>query len=303
MTAPADASREPNGTPLHFGIVGNDRTATHLMELVRLRPDFCAPTVPGTIDDPNRSCDIVAVCGPLASRHATAAALLEAGRSVVSPPPVCATRDEAESLWRTAEAAGSRLGVLRLDGGDDFFRAAAEARSGRLGPIRTVRRFVASAGCRDEQTPDVFGEFGPTDLSQLLDIVADEPARVFAVATPRMGSEHEIGGYALTIRFRGGAVANIGRSVHSVTPEDGSWSVSGSEGGYAGGVRWQRGEDDEIFPLADSPAPRFDPLEGIAATVRAEPEVLREQWRRAVWTVALLNASRRSLESGCDEAV
>jgi predicted dehydrogenase len=290
----------------------------HLLERVRLRPVFCAPAA--FDPDPDRAAavahladwagddwskflaipsDVVAVCGPVASRYAAAAQLLHAGRHVVVPPPVCATRAVAESLWRTAAAGGSRLGVLRLDGDRDFFRALAEARSGRLGPVRTVRRFVASVGLPSaEPTGDVFDEFGPADLSQLIDLVADEPVHVDARPTPRIDREDEMGGYVLTVGFRGGAVASIGRSISSVTPEDGSWTVSGRDGGYARGVRWQRGEDDEIFPLAESAVPDMDPLARLAAVVHRNGDELRDEWQRAAWTVALLNAARRSLASG-----
>jgi hypothetical protein len=305
---------------LRVGLIGLDRTGTHLLERLRLRPVFHVAAV--FDPDPSRSeavshlaetttasldetlavpANMIVVAGPVADRAGWAAAALAAGRHVVLAPPVAPDVGSARELLTLADRARRRLGVLRLDHEQgEFLTAHAVAVCGLLGELRTVRRSVASAGLVGTgENP--WDTFAPTDFAQALDLLAAaEMSSPLSSADGREGSlrvlfvsrvpgmDGECGGYLAVFQSPEGVLVEVSRNLRAVLPEDTGWRLSGSKGGYAHGSRFVRGDDDEIYDLpVEAPTPP-DPLDVLRAVVEDDSDAWRTEYLRAVAVVRLL---------------
>ena len=238
----------------------------------------------------NPDVELVIAAVPVRERSAVGARVLRAGRHLAFPdPPIAATVRDAEVLFRLAAEAGRTIVVAApWRDGSDFRAAAAVARSGAAGTLRFLRFEHWEPGVDDFTTG-----IPPEPLFHALDqlvALADRPATSVHAAIVGSKIVHAVVTFADGL----GATVTLGHG-RSVRVRHG-WAFDGDCGGYAGGHRWIRTPDGEVYQIP-AEAPPMIPFEEELRRILdgSAPEITRELSLRLV---ALLEAIEHSLASG-----
>lgn len=324
--------------PLCIGIVGLGCAGRYHLERLSLRDDFRVvalhDTLPAALrnsaefpatphaDWPSFLADaeleVVLIATPPTEHFRQAVDVLQSGRDVLIETPMCLRTADADELLAAAFRSGRRLSVLHTHRWDDDFRTAQTLISaGKLGRVLTAKwnvwqfnpppvasRRRAQSGSEWRHDPaaggDVLWTFGSHYFDQLLQLVRAEPATVFArwLADKRQPSAAD--SFLAVVTFANGAVGEIEVHHGSFAPLRTGWLVNGTEGAYSNFTHFSATSEDEVVDINEPPLPTaWD--EYYSAVVRYlrrnEPNPVPGEQARMV--VALVDATRRSAETGC----
>jgi len=275
-----------------MGVIGLGRAGMHHAERLSLRTDFVvsavhdpsptgrAAAVPAgaafhaewneLLLDPN--VDLILVAAPVPARRALAVAALEAGKHVLVESPMGVTADDCERMCSAARRSNRVLSVVEASRPDDDFRTALQTvQTGALGQVVSARLLIWGRGVPDDRRearpedngngdapPSALVPGSAAAITQLVRLLGDQPARVFARVSPA-GRNDAGGEFSLQVQFAGGAVGAIERNRNSYAPVNTGWMLEGTAGGYHGFRRYAPADAGEIFdfPL-EPPAADWD---------------------------------------------
>lgn len=222
--------------------------------------------------------DIVSVCTPTPSHSGLATRALRAGRNVLLEKPIALTIDEAEEV--TAAAAGSSgilmvAHVVRFFAGSQHVRA--EAESGRLGALQTVRATRLSAAAAwaawladESRSGGTLVDFAIHDFDQL-NLFLGRPV---AVTTVETGSPRR---FETTVEYAGGGTGQVVTCTEM--PAGSPFSSSLEVTGDAGTSSFRHPDDTRDDPFARQVAyflgcvdagtpPEYCPIESAVLALR-----------------------------------
>lgn len=341
MPAPHTASIDAFD-PIRAGIVGLGRAGRYHLERLSLRDDFRVVALLDTDPTALRNCDefdsrqhadwksflsdaeieTVLIATPPTEHFQQAIEVLQSGRDALVETPMCLRVADADELLAAAARTGRCLSVLHTHRWDDDFRTArAMIADGKLGRVLTARSSV----WQFDPLPETFGwsgrsvsswqhdpaagggvlwTFGSRHFDQLLQLVGAEPVSVFARWLGDRGRSHPDESFLAVVTFANGVIGEVEVHHGSFAPLRTGWVVNGTDGGYSNFTHFSVTPEGELVDINDPPLPTA-PDEYYAAIARhlrrgESNPVTGEQARRVV---ALIEATRRSAESGCLQEV
>lgn len=336
MTAPHSVAIDPS-TPVRVGIVGLGRVGRYHLERLTLRDDFRVVAVCDTDPAALRNCrefdttahadwqsflsdadvEAVLIATPPAEHARQAIDVLQSGRHALVETPLCLRTADANELLAAARS-GQCLSVLHTHRWDDDFRTARalidEGKLGRVlsakwnvwqfarpaGAVESNRRSTSDWQCDPAAGGGVLWTFGSRYFDQLLQLVGAEPASVFARWLEGNDRPNRDDSFLAVVTFANGVVGEIEVHHGSFAPLRTGWVVNGTDGGYSNFTHFSATPEGELVDISDPPLPTA-PDEFYTAVTRhlrlGEPNpVPADQARRVV---ALIEATRRSAETGC----
>jgi UDP-2-acetamido-3-amino-2,3-dideoxy-glucuronate N-acetyltransferase len=235
-----------------------DPAARERAELVSPKSRTCA-SVARALDE----VDAVAICTPAADHYEHAAEILAAGKHALVEKPLATSAAGAQRLSDRADAAGLTLMVgHQLLFHPLFAELEGLVRGGALGELREIR--AQRSGVVDfDSEPGVLWAYGPHDVSMVLALSGDVPARVRG--TGELDRAHGVvGRAAIDLEFAAGPVAGVDLDGASATRRR-RLAVIGQRGqavfddAEPGGRLTLDG--DEQLEIEPDPKRRFAPLE------------------------------------------
>lgn len=183
----------------------------------------------------------------------TVGAAIRTGRNVVLDRPWLLTSTELDILNNMVATAASVVTTASLRRWSiDFQAAMAAQRTGRIGPLHSLRLVSCEKRVPDEESPaSVLREFGYHWLEQMIILADSTPARVFGKEMTDADSPNK-SGFIAVIDFASGCTAQIEVNTTSRIGYRTGWLLEGKQGSYRSDRLYTDASDGEIV---DEPTP------------------------------------------------